>query len=162
MIFMPVVTLATTRPYPPRMTHFNAPFWQSLDQARLATTCCERCGEVTFPPRPICPRCWSTGLRWKTLSPFGGIYSYTIVHAAPSLFLPDAPYAVGIVDLDEGLRIALRILDPPEQLHIGRRGTVATLRYKDGVFFGFVTGESASESRLSNSGMPDSSRSEHF
>jgi uncharacterized OB-fold protein len=44
------------------------------------------------------------------LSGRGKLYSQTVVHAAPAVFQDEVPYRVGIVDLDEGLRIATRVL----------------------------------------------------
>lgn len=138
MNLMSVITVPGPRAYPPRVTHFNASFWQSLEEGKLTTTCCNKCGEATFPPKPICPRCWALNPSWKVLSPLGVIYSYTVVHAPPSVFAAEAPYAVGIVDLDEGLRVALRLVGAPERLAVGMRGTVVTLKYNDGPYFAFL------------------------
>jgi uncharacterized OB-fold protein len=58
-----------------------------------------------------------------------------VIHAAPAVFRSEAPYRVGIVDLDEGLRIATRILceatpelDSPVEIFV--------FRYVDGPLFG--------------------------
>jgi len=45
------------------------------------------------------------------LSGKGMLYSYTIIHTPPSKFEGQAPYAVGIVELEEGPRITSQIVD---------------------------------------------------
>lgn len=102
------------RAYPPRVTAFTRRFWEALAEGALTTTQCAACGRLAFPPRPFCPHCWARDVRWTALSGNGRLYSHTVVHAAPAVFRREAPYRVGIVDLDEGLRIATRLLPAPE------------------------------------------------
>ncbi len=65
---------------------------------------CKSCGEYFFPKRVICPNCLKEDvLEDVLLSNKGKLYTYCIVKVAPVGF--DAPYAVGYVDLPEGLRI---------------------------------------------------------
>jgi uncharacterized OB-fold protein len=57
-----------------------------------------------------------------------------VIHAAPAVFRAEAPYRVGIVDLDEGLRIATRILcEAPPALDASVE--IVVLRYVDGPLF---------------------------
>jgi uncharacterized OB-fold protein len=124
------------RAYPPRVSAFTQPFWQGLARGRWETTCCEACGRQTFPPRPICPHCWSDQVRWSPLSPRGTLYSWTRVHAAPAVFAPEAPYGLGIVDLDSGIRLACRLLDAPGvRWTPGMAVEMAVLQYEDGPLF---------------------------
>lgn len=138
---MPIIRLPTPQAYQPRVTHFNERFWRALERGDLTTTRCVKCGEATFPPKPICPRCWASHLEWTSISPVGVIYSYTVVHAAPAIFEAEAPYPVGIIDLEGGLRIALRLLDQPDRLKVGLAGTVATVLYTNGPYFAFKLDE---------------------
>jgi len=65
---------------------------------------CRICREIYFPSRPICPNCLEEGtLENISLSEKGKLYSFCVVQKAPFGF--EAPYAVGYVDLPEGLRI---------------------------------------------------------
>jgi uncharacterized OB-fold protein len=65
----------------------------------------------------------------------GIVYTETVVHAAPTRFLADAPYQLAIVDLDDGaghtVRVTVRILG--ERVRIGDRVEFAEDR--DGVSF---------------------------
>ncbi len=104
-----IITLTKSRAYPPRQSEFTQTYWQSLAQGHLKTTCCRACDKLTFPPKPLCPYCWGSQVEWRELSGNGVLYSYTTVHAAPEVFADAVPYDLGIVDLDEGLRVAAGI-----------------------------------------------------
>lgn len=65
------------------------------------------------------------------MSPKGIVYTETVVHAAPTRFLADAPYQLAIVDLDDGIRHTVRILG--ERVHIG--DLVEFAEDRDGVAF---------------------------
>ena len=94
-----------------------------------------------IPPKPICPRCLSRQVDWQPVSPRGLLYSHTVVHIAPEIFAAEAPYAVGIVDLEGGLRIAMRVLGAPALLRVGQAGKLVGLRHPDGPYFAFLTDE---------------------
>ncbi|WP_454634195.1 Zn-ribbon domain-containing OB-fold protein [Bradyrhizobium cenepequi] len=128
---------STARRYPPRLTHFNQPFWSGLQSGEFKTTRCTKCSEATFPPKPICPRCWCTDMDWVDISPDGEVYSYTVIHAAPAIFAEEAPYVVAIVDLDQGLRLASRVLDKPDHMAVGLRGSIVATHHPDGPYFAF-------------------------
>ena len=131
---LPIVAVDRTRSYPPRITAFTQRFWNALLGGSFETTRCDDCGRATFPPKPFCPHCWSKALTWVQLRGYGRLYSQTIIHAAPAVFRTEVPYRVGIVDLDDGLRIATRILSEttPE---LDTRVEIVTVRYIDGPLF---------------------------
>ena len=136
-----VIPMTGNRPYPPRISGFTQTFWDGLTEGRFLTTCCAACQKTTFPPKPICPACLGAKVEWREISGRGHIYSYTIVHAAPSIFTHEAPYAVGIVDTPEGLRMAARLLISPERLRVTMPVAVGRMAYEDGSFFGFIEAE---------------------
>lgn len=127
-------TVDRPRAFPPRMTAFTQHFWQALATGRFETTRCGDCDRLTFPPKPFCPHCWSKKMAWVALSGRGKLYSQTVVHAAPLVFQDEIPYRVGIVDLDEGLRIATRIQAEitPE---LDSAVEIVVLNYRDGPLF---------------------------
>jgi uncharacterized OB-fold protein len=74
-------------------------------------------------------------MSWVTLGGCGRLYSQSVIHAAPAVFRSEVPYRVGIVDLDEGLRIATRIIcDAAPELDTPVE--IVLLRYLDGPLFG--------------------------
>jgi uncharacterized OB-fold protein len=97
-------------PYPPRLTAVTRPFYKALADGRLLSTRCRNCRHLTFPPKGICPRCWRHAVEFEELAPTGVLRSFTEIHAAPARFAAQAPYLLGIVDLDAGVRCAARVL----------------------------------------------------
>lgn len=133
---LPHVPMDLPRAYPPRESEFTQTFWSALREGRWLTTCCKACGQSTFPPKPVCPHCWSTDVAWDSLATQGTLYAWTRIHAAPSVFAGEAPYACGIVDLDGGVRLACRLLeDASRPLAIGQRMEMVVLQYQDGPLF---------------------------
>jgi uncharacterized OB-fold protein len=63
---------------------------------------CESCDAVYFPRRLVCFECRSVQLQDRLLSRRGVLYSWTTVHVSSSRAVP---YAVGYVDLPEGVRV---------------------------------------------------------
>ncbi|KQX95847.1 Zn-ribbon domain-containing OB-fold protein [Variovorax sp. Root473] len=130
------VDMETARAYPPRVSAFTQTFWNALGEGRWITTCCKGCGRSTFPPKPVCPHCWSPDVQWTELSTRGTLYSWTRVHAAPAVFGAEAPYAVGIVDLSDGVRLACRLVETQGQpLRVDQPVEMLVLRYSDGPLF---------------------------
>jgi uncharacterized OB-fold protein len=60
--------------------------------------------------------------------------SQTVVHVAPAVFQDEVPYRVGIVDLDESLRIATRVLAKFEP-KLDSVVEIVVLNYRDGPLF---------------------------
>lgn len=133
---MEVVPLDAPMPYPPRQSAFTAIFWQELERGVFQTTQCESCGRMSFPPKPFCPHCWGRSIRWSVLSPQGTVYSATRIHASPQLFRAESPYLVCILDLQDGVRLATKLLGQASPADvIGRRAELVVQRYADGPLF---------------------------
>src|SRR5699024_5799840 len=73
---------------------------------------CIECDKYYFYPRIYCPICMSGNVEWREVSGKGKIYSFTISRrpAGPA-FKEDLPYAVGLIELDEGPRMMSRIIN---------------------------------------------------
>ena len=132
---LPVLKIAGKRPYPPRVSEFTRTFWQGLADGQFLTTRCTECAKPSFPPKPFCPHCWSERIEWVPLQPMGRVYSSTVMHAVPAYFRHEAPYRVGTVDLDDGLRIATRLLGVEAGFAVGARAEIVVLAYDDGPLF---------------------------
>jgi len=87
---------------------------------RLEGAACRACGQLFFPPREVCSRCRSEDLAPRTFSGRGTVYSHTVLHRGPESFDGGVPYAVGLVDLEEGPRVTAMITDvDPDRIEIG-------------------------------------------
>jgi len=77
--------------------------WPSENPSLIGSRC-KKCKEVFFPKRFICPICFQEGtLENIPLSQKGNLYTFCILERGPMGF--DPPYAVGYIDLPEGVRI---------------------------------------------------------
>ncbi|MFS0736612.1 OB-fold domain-containing protein [Sphingomonas sp. 1P06PA] len=131
---MPVVPVNHPRRYPPRVTAFTQPFWTSLASGRFLVTRCSACERASFPPKPICPYCWTETSIWEQIATRGTLYSWTRIHAGPAIFEADLPYPVGIVDLDGGIRIACP-LQGEADWRCGQEVELIVRQYADGPFY---------------------------
>jgi len=95
-------------------------FFEQARAGRLTGIRCGRCGELTMPPREFCASCHERAWEPVELSGDGRIASFTIIRVAPARHAADAPYAVAVVALKEGVSVMGRIVDIPlEQLRMG-------------------------------------------
>lgn len=92
--------------------------------ARLIGSRCVSCGTVYFPQAVGCrnPHCQDRRVERALIEGQGVLYSYTVQnYRPPPLFgmEPWAPYAIGLVDLSEGLRVMAMLAVPIGEIHIG-------------------------------------------
>ena len=104
------------RPTPtPETMHF----WEGTRASELRLQRCDSCQKAYFPPRPFCPHCAARGVSIFRATGNGRLYSYVIHHRPVPGFTP--PYAIAIVELDEGPRLMTNIVEcpqTPEALHL--------------------------------------------
>ncbi|HVP78308.1 MAG TPA: Zn-ribbon domain-containing OB-fold protein [Thermodesulfobacteriota bacterium] len=73
------------------------------EEPRLTGVKCRNCGELFFPKRTKCIKCFAEDMEEISLSEKGKVYSYTIVHHATPGYTGTLPYAVGAVELPGGI-----------------------------------------------------------
>ena len=88
-------------PPPPMDSAF---FWEGVDVGELRIQRCASCGTLRHPPRPMCPSCRSLDRDYVVSSGRGEIYSF-VVHHRPPVPNREHPFAVVLVQLEEGTRI---------------------------------------------------------
>ncbi|MFA5365044.1 MAG: Zn-ribbon domain-containing OB-fold protein [Candidatus Bathyarchaeia archaeon] len=93
-----------------------ASFYGFLCENRLMAAKCKKCGAVNLPPKPMCTKCCSTDLEWNELEGTGKLLSYTVIHVAPEQYQSMAPYVVGIIEFEKGVRLPgiIRNVNPDE------------------------------------------------
>ena len=75
-----------------------------------------------FPPRLICPECMNEEMEEAKIEEKGKLLTYTIIRVPPHQYVDQAPYAVGIAELDDGVKLTGQIVDCDfEDLKIGMR-----------------------------------------
>ena len=91
------------------------------EEPHLEGVKCRICGEFFFPKRTRCINCFVEEMEEVALSKRGKIYSYTIVHHETPGYSGPLPYAVGAVELPEGIVILSPLTQCAfEKLKIGR------------------------------------------
>jgi len=99
----------------------NRPFWEGARAGELRVQQCLDCSRMRHPPGPLCPDCHSVSTDWVRLSGKGVVWSRCIFHRPyfPS-FSADLPYAVVLVQLDEGPKLYSNLVDVANsQIRIG-------------------------------------------
>ncbi len=89
-----------------------ARYWREIPQRyRYEANKCSQCGKINFPPRLICPECQGREFETTKLAERGKVLTYTIIRVAPQQFVDQAPFAVGIIELEDGVRLMGQIVD---------------------------------------------------
>jgi len=119
-------------------------YWHSAAEGRLVIQRCTTCGVHQFYPRALCTAC-AGETEWIDASGRGTLHTYTVIRQNRSpAFAALSPYAVGIVELDEGVRMMSNIVDcDVDQLEVGMALEVLLLKAADDVGLPFwrpVTG----------------------
>ena len=107
-------TPAETRPKPvPRPTPDTAPYWEAARRGELSIQLCSDCEQYFFYPRSGCPFCSSTDSSWVTVSGRATLHTYLISYRPAVGFADEVPYAIAIVELEEGPRMMSNIVGVP-------------------------------------------------
>jgi uncharacterized OB-fold protein len=95
--------------------------WREYPQRyRLEGSKCTKCGKILFPPRLVCPECKNRDFEKIKLPDNGKIKTFTIIRIAPTGFEDLVPYAIGIVELENGLSTMMQIADcEPDEIKTG-------------------------------------------
>lgn len=101
----------------------TASSWRAYPQVyRLEAARCTGCRKTFFPPRQVCNACGAREFEAVTLARTGEVVTHTIIRTPDDRFSGEAPFAVGIVQVDDGPRLTTQIVDVPlEEIAIGMR-----------------------------------------
>jgi len=83
---------------------------------------CKGCGRLFFPPRRVCDGCRRREIETRAMSETGRVLTYTIIRVAPPAFAQEVPYAVAVLEMDDGARMLTQVTDvAPEDIRTGMR-----------------------------------------
>ena len=105
----------------PAIQPWTEEFWKATKKHKLLIQECSDCKEKIFYPRKACPECWSSNLGWAEASGKAKVYTYTVtMDMVEPKFVPDLPYVLALVDLEDGIRMMTRIVEcDPKDVEIG-------------------------------------------
>ncbi len=126
---------APVSPPLPITTAETVPYWRAAAAGRLEIQYCRSCARHQFYPRRFCTQCLSDQIEWVQASGRGRIYTFTVCHvAAHPAFEARVPYAMAMVELDEGVRMLAGIVEADlQRLAIGAPVQVCFERISDEV-----------------------------
>jgi hypothetical protein len=98
----------------PQITPEMKPFWDAARRHELVVQRCHACRAYRFPARDICSRCLSREADWTRVSGRGTVFSWAVMHQVyhPG-FAGEIPYAVVVIELDEGARLVSNLVGCP-------------------------------------------------
>ena len=105
-----------------------ASFDKFCAEKKLMASKCQKCGTLSLPPRPLCLKCHSTDIEWQQLKGKGKLVAFTVIGVGPWTMIKEGydrehPYCSGIIELEEGPRIATQILGVdvknPQNIKVG-------------------------------------------
>ncbi|KUL43888.1 hypothetical protein ADL12_06655 [Streptomyces regalis] len=117
----------------PVVNRDNAAFWEGIQRHSLPIQRCTGCGTLRHPWLPGCNACG--GLGWDTVeaSGEGTVYSYVVMHHPPFPAF-DPPYAVGLIELAEGVRMIGNVVGVPyDKVRIGLPVRLEFQEYDEGL-----------------------------
>lgn len=102
----------------PTPTRFEPPvsddtraFWEATRDKQLVLQWCTSCQKAIFYPRAACPGCLGDALEWRPATGLGRVHAVSVQHKPANPFMADkVPYAVALVDLDEGVRLMTNVV----------------------------------------------------
>ena len=97
--------------------------WREYPQRyRYEAAVCTKCSKWHFPPRLVCDKCGTEAFETKTMRRTGKVLTYTIIRVPPAPFKDQAPYAVAVIEMDDGPRLTAQVVDCKEEdLAIGQK-----------------------------------------
>jgi uncharacterized OB-fold protein len=104
------------------------PFWNGLKSHQFLLYTCSKCGRQ-FWPMTLCPDhddIRFSDMQWRSSSGAGSIFSWVVAHRFNNpVYAPDGPFALILVELNEGPIFPTRLSTLPKDLRIGMRVKVA-------------------------------------
>ncbi|MBU0691855.1 Zn-ribbon domain-containing OB-fold protein [bacterium] len=115
------------------MSQTTAKYWREIPQRyRGEAVKSEKTGKVYFPPRLVEPGNGNRKFKPVKLTYTGKILTWTVIRVAPMGFERQSPYALGVIELDDGARITSQIVDIPlDKVKIGMKVRVEFRRIND-------------------------------
>jgi len=94
------------RPRPlPTPTNITQEFWDAVKEKRFLLQYDPEAGKYQFYPRGLSLHTGKRNLEWREASGKGTLFSYTETYVPTRGFENLAPYLIGLVELEEGVRL---------------------------------------------------------
>ena len=107
----------------PEINDVTREYWEGTAIGELRLRTCNSCGAGFRYNHGWCPECGSVELGFEVAAGRGTITNFTVIHVPPyEAYAGDVPYALALIELDEGVRMMANIIDcEPQAVAIGMR-----------------------------------------
>ena len=104
-----------------------------LERGEVIASRCANCGKVHFPPKADCPSCPKSQVGFFPVEGEGKLLTHTVVMYGPTGFEDKAPYTLGIVEFEGGLRVFGGVSPEikPDEIEMGMKLRLAAVRLPD-------------------------------
>ena len=108
-------------------------FVEFLKNNDFRGTVCKACGAKFFPPRSDCSTCLSSEMDWFPIAGEGTLVTFTKAMFAPAGFEKDVPYAMGVAEFADGVKVFGRIDKslPDEKIKPGMKVKIRSVSLPD-------------------------------
>lgn len=114
------MTVVEPQPHPDPASDLETDYWERLAEGDLPVQRCEACNEVSHPPRPYCPECYSSAWRLESADGAGTVVSYAAIRRpADERFADEVPITSAVVALVEGPHVMGIVDGPVEDVSVG-------------------------------------------
>jgi uncharacterized protein len=105
----------------PAESALSRPYWAATRDERLVLPWCTACESPFWYPRVVCPACLGDTVEWRDAAGTGEVHAVSVMHKTAMGRDPaDGPYAVAIIELDEGVRMLSNVVGvDPEHVSVG-------------------------------------------
>jgi short-subunit dehydrogenase/uncharacterized OB-fold protein len=108
-------------------------------EGRFALQVCADCGFVAYPPRDVCPRCWSARVPFQDVPPNGVLLVETTIRTSTDVYFRErTPWRIGTVALDCGPSFVAHLHGEVREgervrmtLHLDKSGNAVALAMPD-------------------------------
>ncbi|MCD6580376.1 MAG: Zn-ribbon domain-containing OB-fold protein [Desulfuromusa sp.] len=83
----------------------TADFFKFLEEGKMMTTKCRRCGKVYFPPRMDCSVCNASEMEWIKIGEIAKLIAFSTVMYGPAGFEDSVPYTIAVIRFSSGVQV---------------------------------------------------------
>lgn len=127
------------RPIPRQIDPLYQPYFDGLSQGKVLAPQCDNCGELQWPPQPMCPHCHGVDFTQVEMPAQATVFTFSTAYRAfHPWFAERTPYHMVVGDFGNGVRIVGNLWDQDLEIKIGmpivpsfaRAGDLTILEWK--------------------------------
>ena len=105
-------------------------FLKFLEEGKMMTTKCRKCGKIYFPPKMDCSVCGASEMDWIEIDEVGKLVAYSTVMYGPTGFENDVPYTIAVIKFPNGVQVFGRISKevPVDNIKVGMKLKVVSIK----------------------------------